>query len=113
MSPSLHSVSNVDLQVGAGRVLLVPGQGGERGDGAAADQVAARDRVHLHHLVQARPLQLRQHREREALPLLVRPDTGGYLESGGCHGNFVAASRPAKEWATLHTSWVTVWCSPA
>ena len=83
MSPSLHSVSNVDLQVGAGRVLLVPGQGGERGDGAAADQVAARDRVHLHHLVQARPLQLRQHREREALPLLVRPDTGGYLESGG------------------------------
>ena len=83
MSPSLHSVSNVAVQVGAGRVLLVPGQGGERGDGAAADQVAARDRVHLHHLVQARPLQLRQHREREALPLLVMPDTGGYLESGG------------------------------
>ncbi len=38
---------------------------------APAVQVAVRVRVHLHHLVQARSPQRRQHREGEAVPLLV------------------------------------------
>ena len=67
----LSVISPFSLQVGPWRVLLIPREGGERGDGAAPDQVASRDRLHLHHLVQARPLQLGQHREGETLPLLV------------------------------------------
>ena len=64
--------SSVCLQVGAGCFLQFPGEGRVRRDGPAPHQVAARDRVHLHHLVQTRPLQLSQHREGEALPLLVK-----------------------------------------
>lgn len=42
------------------------------GDGAAATgSLAVRERVHLHDVVPPGPHQLRQHRERETLPLLV------------------------------------------
>ena len=95
----------IPSQIRPRRVLLLPRQGGQRGDGAAPDPVAARDRLHLHHLVQARSLQLGQHREGEALPLLVNTSVNSKPEIIS-----FSVSKRAKAWATPPISSVTAWC---
>lgn len=46
---------------------------------APSEQVAVRERLHLHHVVQARPAQRGQHREGEAVPILVRTQYKKFL----------------------------------